>query len=358
MTTADAATLYGNRIQPLPSPPSPPPRPPSPPNPPRPGGAVQWLDARVAASLTVSSGGVVTAWASQSATGSVTTITGSPTLAMTGINAWPAVYLSGSQMSSASIAKSQDSTVAIVFMNDGTSRPNWGTFFGHCCDAPCGGYWACDSDIMLRLDGAVWTRDLSFITNNQNVDSDMPFSNLVPYAFIGTMSSGVSMYMELNEISSTGGQTTKTWTAAASSISASAAPINIGGAGHPSLGTLAVNAWIGEVIYYTRLLSATELTALRLNLVTKWQTGLPVPPSPAPPQPPSPPPSPPPPPPTQSSPLNGVQTPPFQDSLPIFWCVVVATSPFCLTPSPLAPFQAPGACTHRVARVSATQIPE
>jgi hypothetical protein len=228
-------------------------------------GLVQWLDASDTAGLfqdpsgaspVTSTGQPVGYWRDKSGAGNHTRPPGpavhSPTYSASLIGTKPAIdFSNSSRMVSAAFAKSADVTLFWVgTVTSGISR--WGTLWGHFANH--------DNDVQLR--NTAGSADINWHTNNDNSICQLPYSASNPVLYYATMAAGTEMFLSMTSL----GQTTEKSASMRRSWTPGDAPIYVAGS---EIGEN-FNGYIGEIIYYQRVLTPPEIASVVSYLRPKW----------------------------------------------------------------------------------------
>lgn len=222
-----------------------------------------WYDPTDSTTIT-RSGASVSAWNDKSGNGwNLTTQNGSPQYSATLINNLPGMDLTNSSgfISSSNPTLSANCTLAMILVvKSGIAA--WGSFFTH---------GSRDNDVALERNSInAGTTLLHFQTANDNSTGDLTYTVDQVAIYYGTLTAGTSRFFERF-----GGGTTNSTTATNSStIGSGPATIRIG---RSDVGENA-NSHIGEVIYYSKVLSTAESEQIEGYLAWKWglQSSLPL----------------------------------------------------------------------------------
>lgn len=226
-------------------------------------GLVQWLDASDTAGLfqdpsgapaapVTSTGQPVGYWRDKSGAGNHTRPPGaSPTYSASLIGTKPAIdFSNSSRMISAAFAKSADVTLFWVgTVTSGISR--WGTLWGHFTNH--------DNDVQLR--NTAGSADINWHTNNDNSICQLP-SSANPVLYYATMAAGTEMFLSMTSL----GKTTEKSASMRRSWTPGDAPIYVAGSEIDEN----FNGYIGEIIYYQRVLTPPEIASVVSYLRPKW----------------------------------------------------------------------------------------
>jgi hypothetical protein len=230
-------------------------------NPAQLSGLVLWMDPTDTTTLTLS-GSSVTQWRDKSGLGVVfNTVNTTPTYTASLINGLPGLDLTNASgfISSATQTLTNSLTFAMVLVvKSGIGA--WGSFFTH---------GSRDLDIALERNSISTGTTLQFQTANDNAGANITFTTDQVSLYLGTMTTGTSRFF-----SRFGGGTTTTATGTNSStISVGLKTIRIG----RSDANENCNSFIGEIVYYNRVLTTAERQELEGYLAWKWglQTSLP-----------------------------------------------------------------------------------
>jgi len=131
----------------------------------------------------------------------------------------------------------------------------WGTLWGH-FEA---GYH--DRDLQLR--NTYGTTMINWHTDNDNSECQLPYSPDTPVLYYATMKDGAQMFLSMTA----GGKTLEKSANRNRTWQPGNAYIYLAGSEN---GNENLNGYIGEVIYYQRVLSASEIAAVVSYLRKKW----------------------------------------------------------------------------------------
>jgi hypothetical protein len=217
-------------------------------------GLVLWMDPTDSTTLTLS-GSSVTQWRDKSASAaSFTTVNGNPTYTTSLINGLPGIDLTNATgfISSATQTLASSLTIAMILVvKSGIGA--WGSFFTH---------GQRDLDVSIERNSISTGTTLQFQTANDNSGANLTFTTDQVSLYLGTMTTGTSRFFERF-----GGKTTTTTTATNSStITVGLQTIRIG---RSDVGENC-NSFIGEIVYYNRVLSTQERQQLEAYLAWKW----------------------------------------------------------------------------------------
>jgi hypothetical protein len=223
-------------------------------NPAQLSGLVLWMDPTDTTTLTLS-GSSVTQWRDKSGLGVVfNTVNANPTYTASLINGLPGLDLTNASgfISSTTQTLTNSLTFAMVLVvRSGIGA--WGSFFTH---------GQRDLDIALERNSISTGTTLQFQTANDNTGANITFTTNQVALYLGTMTTGTSRFF-----SRFGGGTTTTATATNSStITVGLQTIRIG----RSDGAENCNSFIGEIVYYNRVLTTPERQELEGYLAWKW----------------------------------------------------------------------------------------
>ena len=235
-----------------------------------PQGIVHWLDAQATDSFTFSSAcastsnasSIVQTWGDSTLSGNGMSVSfGSPTYNSMALNGKPGVTFSSARMTSPALQNSSNATLAIVMNIPTSTLPAKGTIWGHFTNV--------ESDLCLRANTT--TSRVNFHSGNiSNGGSSLTITQDTATIWLMTITNGVTTYIEATPVGSTKTTATNTVAISTNTITSSICPIYIGASGAAEYG----NAIIGEVIYYQRVLNASELTSLATYLQRKWANAL------------------------------------------------------------------------------------
>lgn len=223
-------------------------------SPPQLSGLVLWMDPTDSTTLTLS-GSSVTQWRDKSASGATfTTVNANPTYTASLINGLPGLDLTNASAFISSTTQTLTSSLTlamILVVKSGIGA--WGNFFMH------GGR---NDDIALERNSISTGTTLQFQTANDNSGANLTFTTDQVALYLGTMTTGTSRFF-----SRFGGGTTTTATGTNSStITTGLQTIRIG---RSDVGENC-NSFIGEIVYYNRVLTTTERQDLEGYLAWKW----------------------------------------------------------------------------------------
>jgi hypothetical protein len=217
-------------------------------------GLVLWMDPADSTTLTLS-GSSVTQWRDKSASAATfTTVNATPTYTASLINGRPGLDLTNASgfVSSATQTLTSSLTFAMVLVvRSGIGA--WGSFFTH---------GQRDLDFSIERNSISTGTTLQFQTANDNAGANLTFTTDQVSLYLGTMTTGTSRFF-----SRFGGGTTTTATGTNSStITTGLQTIRIGrsDAGENC------NSFIGEIVYYNRVLTTFERQELEGYLAWKW----------------------------------------------------------------------------------------
>jgi hypothetical protein len=141
--------------------------------------------------------------------------------------------------------------VIVVFFQN----TNWGVIWGHFNNH--------DEDIVLR--NTFNSNQINWHTNNDNTIVQMAYISSIPVLYIATLTNGTSRYFQMTNLT-TGITTSISGTNPLTMVIANC-PIYLGSS--ELVGELAL-CYVGECMYWTRVLSSTELTSVYAYLYSKW----------------------------------------------------------------------------------------
>jgi hypothetical protein len=217
-------------------------------------GLVLWMDPTDSTTLTLS-GSSVTQWRDKSASGATfTTVNGNPTYTPSLINGLPGIDLTNASgfISSATQTLTSSLTMAMILVvKSGIGA--WGSFFTH---------GSRDLDIALERNSISAGTTLQFQTANDNSGANLTFTTDQVSLYLGTMTTGTSRFFERFG----GGTTTTTTATNSSTITVGLQTIRIG---RSDVGENC-NSFIGEIVYYNRVLSTQERQRVEGYLAWKW----------------------------------------------------------------------------------------
>jgi hypothetical protein len=217
-------------------------------------GLVLWMDPMDSTTLTLT-GSSVSQWRDKSTTGAVfNNVFGPPTYSTTLINGLPGINLTNQCgfISAATHTLTNSLTLAMILVVK-SGIDAWGSFFTH---------GNRDLDIALERNSISTGTTLHFQTANDNATGDITFTTDEVSLYLGTMTTGTSRFFERF-----GGRTTTSVTATNSStIVVGSKSIRIG----RSDGNENCDSFIGEIVYYNRVLTTAERQELEGYLTWKW----------------------------------------------------------------------------------------
>jgi hypothetical protein len=226
-------------------------------------GCVTWLDPTDSTTV-IRTGNTITQWNDKSTSGwNLTTQNGNPVYNSYLINGRAGIDLTNNSgfISIANRTISNNCTLAMVLMVK-SSIGTWGSFFTH---------GSRDLDIALERNSiSGGTTLIHFQTANDNAGASISYVVDQPCIHIGTLTSGTSrVHKRIG-----GGTTTTTSATNSSTIASGSLPIRIGRSDFSE----SCSSYVGETVYYNRVLSTSELQQLEGYLAWKWglQTSLPV----------------------------------------------------------------------------------
>jgi hypothetical protein len=218
-------------------------------------GLVLWMDPTDSTTLTLT-GSSVSHWRDKSTTGAVfNNLFGPPSYSTTLINGLPGIDLTNQCgfISASTHTLTNSLTLAMILVVK-SGIDAWGSFFTH---------GNRDLDIALERNSiSAGTSLLHFQTANDNATGDIAYTIDRAELYLGTMTTGTSRFFERF-----GGGTTTTVTATNSStIVTGSKTIRIG----RSDGNENCDSFIGEIVYYNRVLTIFERRQLEGYLAWKW----------------------------------------------------------------------------------------
>lgn len=222
--------------------------------PPQLSGLVLWMDPTDSTTLTLS-GSSVTQWRDKSASAATfTAVNANPTYNASLINGLPALDLtnaSGFISSTTQNLTASLSLAMVIVVKSGIG--GWGSFFTH------GGR---DLDFAMERNSISSGTTLQFQTANDNAGANLTFTTDQVALYLGTMTTGTSRFF-----SRFGGGTTSTSTGTNSlTLGTGLKTIRIG---RSDVGENC-NSFIGEVVYFNRVLSTSERQQVEGYLAWKW----------------------------------------------------------------------------------------
>ena len=223
-------------------------------SPPQLSGLVLWMDPTDSTTLTLS-GSSVTQWRDKSASAATfTTVNANPTYTASLINGLPGLDLTNASAFISSTTQTLTSSLTlamILVVKSGIGA--WGSFFTH---------GNRDLDFAMERNSISTGTTLQFQTANDNSGANITFTTDQVSLYLGTMTTGTSRFF-----SRFGGGTTTTATGTNSStITTGLQTIRIG---RSDVGENC-NSFIGEIVYYNRVLTTLERQELEGYLAWKW----------------------------------------------------------------------------------------
>jgi hypothetical protein len=212
------------------------------------------MDPTDSTTLTLS-GSSVTQWRDKSASGATfTTVNANPTYTASLINGLPGLDLTNASAFISSTTQNLTSSLTlamILVVKSGIGA--WGSFFTH---------GNRDLDFAMERNSISTGTTLQFQTANDNSGANITFTTDQVSLYLGTMTTGTSRFF-----SRFGGGTTTTATGTNSStITTGLQTIRIG---RSDVGENC-NSFIGEIVYYNRVLTTLERQELEGYLAWKW----------------------------------------------------------------------------------------
>ena len=228
-----------------------------------PSDASLWIDSQAISSMTISTtGGLVSQWNSLRGTLSFTSAYGNSLPAycascfaanQPGVNFASAA--GGLSTPAFALPTTGDATVVFVGTMGSAAQP-WAALFDH---------GNRDNDISLeRRD----TLNAQFQTANDNSGASVSFSLDTPYIYIATISGGVAR--TILQVSATGVEQSATGTNTLTMAMGVAKPIYLMTSDASERDSELSKGIVAEVIYFQRVLSAADITAVKNYLKTKW----------------------------------------------------------------------------------------
>jgi hypothetical protein len=223
-------------------------------SPPQLSGLVLWMDPTDSTTLTLSGSSVIQ-WRDKSASGATfTTVNANPTYTASLINGLPGLDLTNASAFISSTTQNLTSSLTlamILVVKSGIGA--WGSFFTH---------GNRDLDFAMERNSISTGTTLQFQTANDNSGANITFTTDQVSLYLGTMTTGTSRFF-----SRFGGGTTTTATGTNSStITTGLQTIRIG---RSDVGENC-NSFIGEIVYYNRVLTTLERQELEGYLAWKW----------------------------------------------------------------------------------------
>jgi hypothetical protein len=217
-------------------------------------GCVLWLDPTDPTTLTLS-GSSVTQWRDKSGLGVVfSTVNANPIYTASLINGLPALDLTNGSGFISTVAQTLTSSLTLAMVLVVKSGLGfWGSFFTH---------GSRDGDIALERNSISSGTTLHFQTANDNSTGDITFTTDQVALYLGTMTTGTSRFFERFG----GGTTTTTTATNSSTITTGLQLIRIG---RSDVGENC-NSYLGEIVYYNRVLTTQERQQLEGYLLWKW----------------------------------------------------------------------------------------
>ena len=179
-----------------------------------------------------------------------------PKYKINGINNLPIIDLtnSSSMKSNNNYLNSLNVTIAVVttfFQNT-----NWGCIWGHFSNS--------NTDITLEYNNNV-AGYIHFQTNNDNSTCQIQYLPGVPVIFIGVLSNGISRYFKMINLNT--GQEVYVTATNSLSMTLTNCPIRLGSS---ALTNELALCYIGEVLYWQRVLNSTDIYNVSQYLFNKW----------------------------------------------------------------------------------------
>ena len=217
-----------------------------------PGGCVLWLDGSDSSTFTLSSTSI-TQWRDKSGNGNHMANNGTgPIYNRSLINSLGGIdCTNGGSLISSGFQNSANLSFAMVAVVK-SGLGFWGSFFTH------GGR---DTDFAVERNSIVGTT-IHFQTANDNSQCGIAYTVDAPVLYYGTMTSGTSRFFE----SFSGGTNTTTTGTNSSTISLGSQLARVGKSDNNEV----CNSFIGEIIYYTAVLGATQQQQVEGYLAWKW----------------------------------------------------------------------------------------
>ena len=217
-------------------------------------GLVLWMDPTDTTTLTLS-GSSVTQWRDKSVTGATfNTVNANPIYSASLINGLPGIDLTNQSgfISAATQTLTNSLTLAMILVVK-SGIDAWGSFFTH---------GRRNEDIALERNSISTGTTLQFQTANDNAGANITFTTDQVALYLGTMTTGTSRFF-----SRFGGGTTTTATGTnTSSIVVGSLAVRIG---RSDIGENC-DSFIGEIVYYNRVLTTAERQELEGYLTWKW----------------------------------------------------------------------------------------
>ena len=217
-----------------------------------PGGCVLWLDGSDSSTFTLSSTSI-TQWRDKSGNGNHMANNGTgPIYNGSLINSLGGIdCTNGGSLISSGFQNSANLSFAMVAVVK-SGLGFWGSFFTH------GGR---DFDFAVERNSVVGTT-IHFQTANDNSQCGIAYTVDAPVLYYGTMTSGTSRFFQ----SFSGGTNTTTTGTNSSTISLGSQLARVGKSDNNEV----CNSFIGEIIYYTAVLGATQQQQVEGYLAWKW----------------------------------------------------------------------------------------
>lgn len=217
-----------------------------------PGGCVLWLDGSDSSTFTLSSTSI-TQWRDKSGNGNHMANNGTgPIYNGSLINSLGGIdCTNGGSLISSGFQNSANLSFAMVAVVK-SGLGFWGSFFTH------GGR---DNDFAVERNSVVGST-IHFQTANDNSQCGIAYTVDAPVLYYGTMTSGTSRFFQ----SFSGGTNTITTGTNSSTISLGSQLARVGKSDNNEV----CNSFIGEIIYYTAVLSATQQQQVEGYLAWKW----------------------------------------------------------------------------------------
>jgi hypothetical protein len=182
------------------------------------------------------------------------TVNANPTYTASLINGLPALDLTNGSGFISTVAQTLTSSLTLAMVLVVKSGLGfWGSFFTH---------GSRDGDIALERNSISSGTTLHFQTANDNSTGDITFTTDQVSLYLGTMTTGTSRFFERFG----GGTTTTTTATNSSTITTGLQLIRIG---RSDVGENC-NSFLGEIVYYNRVLTTQERQQLEGYLLWKW----------------------------------------------------------------------------------------
>jgi len=221
-----------------------------------PADVVFWIDAQHSASFVANASNQVTAIYDLSGKGnhlsaSQNNAVYTPAL----INGFPGFdFTTSARLITSPFAATSSVTVAMVVVVRATIA-GWGLFWGH---------FGANHDTDITLRNTSGSAVINWHTNNDNSVCQLAYVANAPVIYVGTMTAGTARYFQMT---TTAGGTTSVSTTNPLSWTAGNKSVYVGCSDGSAE---ACNSYIGECVYWQRVLSTSEINAVVASLRAKW----------------------------------------------------------------------------------------